>query len=73
MYTGEIAGLGDLPDGDEGAFVEVHGLYLRVHMRMETGDCEECSDESLSIWSFRFLNPSDKNHCESIGSNLALA
>ena len=49
MYTGEIAGLGDLPDGDEGALVEVDGLYLRVHMRIEAGGCETCSDESRSI------------------------
>ena len=31
MDTGEVAGLGHFPDGDEGSFVEINRIDLRVH------------------------------------------
>jgi hypothetical protein len=49
VYAGKIAGLGYFPDGNERTFVEVDGLDLRVHMRMETADCRGRSDESRSM------------------------
>jgi hypothetical protein len=39
MHTGEVAGLGYFPDGDEWALVEINRIDLRVHgpMRLRKG------------------------------------
>ncbi len=36
MHTSQIAGLSRLPDGNEGALVEIDRIDLRVHMLDET-------------------------------------
>jgi hypothetical protein len=37
MHAGQIAGLGDFPDGDERALVEIDGVNERVHGLYESG------------------------------------
>src|SRR6476469_3292862 len=37
MHTGEIARLGDFPNGNEGALIEIDGLDLRVHGTITAG------------------------------------
>ena len=39
MHTGEVTGLGHIPDGDEWALVEINRIDLRVHgpMRLRKG------------------------------------
>ena len=52
MDAGEVTGLSHFPDGDEGAFVEIDRVDLRVHRSMRQPQFIERSDQSLSLLEF---------------------
>ena len=55
VHAGEVAGLGDFPDGDEWPFIEVGRVDLRVHEPMKRPETGRCSDQSPKLLEF----PSD--------------
>ncbi len=55
VHTGEITCLGHLPDCNEGTFIEVGRVDLRVHEPMRQPETGRCSDQSPRLLEF----PSD--------------